>query len=627
MTRASLFIALLLAAPLAANDVYLAQSAQGANNGADCADALVVSYFNTSGNWTSGVPSGTQIGPGTTVHLCSNGGAITTALSFQGSGSSGSVITLKFESGAAMTSATAWPTTGAISTNSKNYVVIDGNSTGVISNAANGSALTNHLGTTGINVYGSHDVEIKNFNSTGGIENLYVFGGEISVTSIAVAGGVATVTCATSCGLSSGAVFAIVGNSNSLFNWQSTAWSSSTSYSIGNTVNYQNSTYTSLVNSNLNNIPPNTPTDWSLNSTFVVSGGTAANPTFATAATSGGTGGTISDEDQFGNCILASSLPAGTLNLNFHDNILDYALSGIQVQYAAGQTSSTVTLSNNTISKTSNAITVGDAGANAIFSGLTISGGDYSDAYLPDDVRDLNHHNYVHLFAQSSGSTFSGAVISGGYFHGNIGVNITSAGIFTENLHGSSACGGLLAYNNVFAPNMAASIINEPKNSTYECFYNNTIVCQAGTGQGFYLNGTLSSIDIRNNVITCATGIDEGSASADVASTSNTNVYYGLGSNPFYYHGSAVTLAAWQTDTGADAGSLTGDPKLSGSYHLQAGSSAIASSLNGANLSSLFTTDRAGSLRPATGAWDGGAYVYAGGVTAAGVTLSRVVVP
>jgi hypothetical protein len=72
----------------ASNDIYLAQNSAGAGGGTDCADAMPVSFFNSSANWGSG---GNQIGPGTTVHLC---GTITTALSFQGSGASGNPVVL-----------------------------------------------------------------------------------------------------------------------------------------------------------------------------------------------------------------------------------------------------------------------------------------------------------------------------------------------------------------------------------------------------------------------------------------------------------------------------------------------------------------------------------------------------
>jgi hypothetical protein len=81
-----------------ANNVYLAQTAQGGNTGADCADAKAVSYFNNSSNWTT-TGSGVLIGAGTTVYLCSGGGEITTNLNFQGNGSGASPVVVDCNSG------------------------------------------------------------------------------------------------------------------------------------------------------------------------------------------------------------------------------------------------------------------------------------------------------------------------------------------------------------------------------------------------------------------------------------------------------------------------------------------------------------------------------------------------
>jgi hypothetical protein len=122
---------LFLAQPAFANDVYIAQAATGSANGSSCANALVYSFFNSGGNWTTGTPSGTQIGPGSTVHICGTitMSANTAALTFQGSGNSTSPVTLLFESGAVLSSP-EWPpqgSGGAIVTNDQNYIVINGN--------------------------------------------------------------------------------------------------------------------------------------------------------------------------------------------------------------------------------------------------------------------------------------------------------------------------------------------------------------------------------------------------------------------------------------------------------------------------------------------------------------------
>src|SRR3989344_4604412 len=93
----------------ASSNIYIAQSAAGSADGSSCANARAVSFFNASGNWGTGA---TQIGPGTVVHLC---GTITTYLTFQGSGASGSPVVVD-GTGATMS--------GVGFTVSKNYLTL-----------------------------------------------------------------------------------------------------------------------------------------------------------------------------------------------------------------------------------------------------------------------------------------------------------------------------------------------------------------------------------------------------------------------------------------------------------------------------------------------------------------------
>lgn len=134
---------LLLAFPaIAGNAVYLAQTAAGGNTGADCNDAKAYTYFNTSGNWTAGTPTGIQIGAGTTVNLCGTFTASSGAsgyLTFQGSGSSGLPVTLSFLSGATLT-APYWGSNGAIFAEGVNYIAVNGNGVGSVISTACGTA-------------------------------------------------------------------------------------------------------------------------------------------------------------------------------------------------------------------------------------------------------------------------------------------------------------------------------------------------------------------------------------------------------------------------------------------------------------------------------------------------------
>src|SRR5258708_39397165 len=88
---------LLIAISAKANTVYIASGGTGA--GTSCTSAKDPTYFHTSANWTTGTPTGIQIGPGTTVHLCGTftGTAGTPLLRFQGSGTTAHPIPLLFQ--------------------------------------------------------------------------------------------------------------------------------------------------------------------------------------------------------------------------------------------------------------------------------------------------------------------------------------------------------------------------------------------------------------------------------------------------------------------------------------------------------------------------------------------------
>lgn len=153
------------------SNVYIAQTAAGSANGSSCANASAYTFFNAAGSWGSGA---TQIGPGTTVHVC---GTISNQLVFKGSGTSGSVITLLFESGAVLNATgSVWNANSPIWAVNVSYILINGgvsNTGGATPNimaTQNGSGLTYQLPVTGIAIGGSHDIEIKNF----GCANLYV---------------------------------------------------------------------------------------------------------------------------------------------------------------------------------------------------------------------------------------------------------------------------------------------------------------------------------------------------------------------------------------------------------------------------------------------------------------------
>jgi hypothetical protein len=163
---------------LASNAVYLGNAAAGANDGTSCANAKIYTYFNSSGNW-SATPTGIQIGPDTTVHLCGtiDVAANTTALTFQGSGTSGHPVTLLWETNAILESPAFPSGSGGITTGSQSYIVIDGGANGIMQNTSNGSSgfsgclvgtctqqiRTSQMVTTALDFSGSN-ITVKNLN-------------------------------------------------------------------------------------------------------------------------------------------------------------------------------------------------------------------------------------------------------------------------------------------------------------------------------------------------------------------------------------------------------------------------------------------------------------------------------
>lgn len=154
-----------------AQDIYIAQSSAGSNNGADCANAYAISWFNTSSNWANPKRIG-KIGPGDTVHLCGTFTAFAGAsgyLTFAAGGTSDSPITLLFQSGAILT-APFWGTNGAIYSNGNSYVIVDGGTNGAITATANGTYLANQQDGSGVLIINGNNCTVKNLT----VSNMYV---------------------------------------------------------------------------------------------------------------------------------------------------------------------------------------------------------------------------------------------------------------------------------------------------------------------------------------------------------------------------------------------------------------------------------------------------------------------
>ena len=162
-------LAALLCTPAFAATVFVSQSGGTVSCGGDGSQSTTAVASLTSGSWTAG----------NTLKLC---GTLTSALTAQGSGSSGSPITIFFETGAGMSNA-VFPVTGAINLSGRSWIVVDGGApcgpeistkascNGTIQNTANGTGLANHTDqTSAINIDGASNITIQNML----IANIYV---------------------------------------------------------------------------------------------------------------------------------------------------------------------------------------------------------------------------------------------------------------------------------------------------------------------------------------------------------------------------------------------------------------------------------------------------------------------
>lgn len=334
-------------------------------------------------------------------------------------------------------------------------------------------------------------------------------------------------------------------------------------------------------------------------------------------------------------CVTSGNLPAaiitGGTNITVQGNTIHDSAYGIY--HNAGTSDSGLIISGNTTDRLNQHIVVATASSGQAISGTRIFGNVMTNAVNWDDgVADTFHHNGVFIF-QGSGGSISDTQIYSNSIGGDFGVNDTSY-IFIDPNGGTIT--GTLEFNNLL---WNGSAVNGPANGFITSLgtgtgsaYNNTIFCN-GVGQSAIKADGAAADTLKNNVISsCLVGIYVNNGTTLAAS--NYNIFYNLtgGSSAMYYAGTGyATLAAWTAGTGLDANSITTNPLLNSNGTLQASSPAIGA---GVNLTSLgitaLDTDAAGVARPASGAWDIGAYqfipgssIFTGAVSMSGGVVSR----
>jgi len=229
-----------------------------------------------------------------------------------------------------------------------------------------------------------------------------------------------------------------------------------------------------------------------------------------------------------------------------------------------------------------------------------------------DDGTDANHHDGFFWDASATGSWTTNVSIFDNALGPHLGIQTTA------HIYFSAAGGGghhaALIYNNVFSIASTVSSIAPGDGAIYLWgftgdVYNNTIN-DARNGTGSFLTVTTDTpalVNVENNIVT--------GCKACLVSNIGTFDY-----NLYYYNGGAPglmnngTWAQWQS-SGHDTHSIVADPLYVNAsaynFAIQSGSPAIGATPQ--NFYSLFTTDIAGTIRPSTGNWTMGAYLYGSG--------------
>ncbi len=142
------------------SQIYVSQSGAGGEAGTSCAAAHRLRWFNEESHWGTG---GTQIGPGTVVHLC---GTFTEPVETKGSGSAGKPVEVRFEAGAKIAmGGNGCPGAGCINVyGNSEYVTINGGVDGQIENTERSYEREKEEGpvTTGIEANGCRHCNFEN---------------------------------------------------------------------------------------------------------------------------------------------------------------------------------------------------------------------------------------------------------------------------------------------------------------------------------------------------------------------------------------------------------------------------------------------------------------------------------
>jgi hypothetical protein len=309
---------------------------------------------------------------------------------------------------------------------------------------------------------------------------------------------------------------------------------------------------------------------------------------------------------------------ASSNNISIHDNTLAGAGVGAFIEFS-GHAISNIDINHNTISDGYWGIALsagasGNSTSNVTLRNNTINGcpawnGQYNNGGSANGY----HCDGIILYCtQGSGCPFN-------IYNNSISeTGAVTADIYCTYSTGSGASGSQCTiFNNVlYIDNNTGSGVGGGSafwaggNTGPHYLYNNTIVGSSTTPSNYLVmlgQGTIQAM--KNNLFTVDHyGVYNYSGSvSSYLKASDYNLYYNLGSSPFFNGSSAISYSAWQS-LGYDGHGVTGNPNLDTNYEPQSGSAAIGNGVNLTNLGiAALNSDKTGTARPATGAWDIGA--------------------
>lgn len=331
--------------------------------------------------------------------------------------------------------------------------------------------------------------------------------------------------------------------------------------------------------------------------------------------------------------------------VSIHDSTFTDAYQNINIGYSNAHSITNFNVYNNTIDHGCHFMQVGDSNNNSTASGINI----YSNTLGPHQTEWTQagaacHFDGIFMNAANSGSQ----LVSSAIFNNLVQSDMCNATTRDSNFN----CSGLIyfagsfnligVFNNVVVvtgvdSGYEALLLARPISTgqlTNFNIVNNTFIGndsnQSCDCAGIKMNGANSGWVVENNIWK---GVNPNTIYLNEQSTTTfrnifgtsikSNNYFDIGSNGDDYDNSQHynTFTAWQTAApnpnnfpGYDGNGIVGDPKLDSTYKIQSGSAAIGLATN---LTSLCTgslaplcTDKAGVVRPQTGAWDAGAFQY-----------------